>query len=345
MLSRLRLPRRPIADDMAAPDPGADLGPAVLAFLAAQGVPTAPAYYALVHEALADRTSIAAHAIAEAVHAHGPLGRDGADRILAGLAGPSPEQSAAADAENQERLRHQTLHLADLAADAAAATGQFGRDLSAGLEGLDRGVHSVSAMLTAMIDRTCATERQLAAAAEQIEQLRDEVAEARSDAMRDELTGLRNRRGVTAHVAAIADRRARTLAICDIDAFKCVNDSHGHEVGDRVLKVVAAALAEGCAPNLVGRWGGEEFILVLDEANPARAAEIVDSVRLSLCARNLRVRETGESLGRVTFSAGIAAFPAGGFDAALRTADALLYDAKLAGRNRVAIEAVPAKAA
>ena len=336
MLSRLRPRRREDNNDPSAP--AADLGAKVLAYLQTHGIPSSPRYYALVHTALSDSTSLAAHAIAEATD-ETPMSHEVADAILAAMSGGTVE-----DAEEHERLRHQTLHLADLAADAAAATNQFGRDLSAGLGDVESDVRSVTAVLSSMIERTRTTEQRLAAAVQEIEHLRDEVAEARNDAMRDELTGLLNRRGIIDHIAALDPACPRTIAVCDIDRFKAINDGHGHEVGDRVLKVVAATLAEGCAPHLVGRWGGEEFI-VFDQADPAAAAEIIDDVREQLGYRALRVRETGESLGRVTFSAGIAAFNPPPFESALRVADSLLYQAKLAGRNRVLTDTPEAKAA
>jgi diguanylate cyclase len=339
MLSRLR-PRHP--EGLAALADDTDPGMAAFAFLQAQGIPGDPRYYALIHTAFADRTSVEAHAVNAALLDTGRFGREAADALLDQLAREAPDEDAAA--AGQEKLRHQTLHLADLAADAAAATNRFGRDLTAGLGDIDNDVRSAAAILSAMIERSRNTEQKLAAAVEQIEQLRDEVAEARNDAMRDELTGLLNRRGIIDHVAALDPARPRTVAVCDIDAFKAINDGHGHEVGDRVLKVVAAALADGCAPHLVGRWGGEEFIVVLDEASPELAAETVDAVRAELVQRHLRVRETGESLGRVAFSAGVAAFT-GAFDPALRVADALLYQAKLAGRNRVLTDPPAAQAA
>ena len=337
MLSRLR-PRR-AAETTDASGAAPDLGAQVIAWLQTHGIPTAPRYYSLVHTALSDPTSVAAHAINEATLDGTPMSHEKADAILLAMMGP-PEDSG-----EQERLRHQTLHLADLAADAAAATNRFGRDLTAGLDDVENDVRSVTAVLSSMLERTRATEARLAAAVEEIEQLRDEVAEARNDAARDELTGLLNRRGVIEHIAGLDPAHPRTIAVCDIDAFKAINDGHGHEVGDRVLKVVAGALADGCAPHLVGRWGGEEFIVVLDEADPARAAEIIDDVRERLGYRALKVRETGESLGRVTFSAGVAAFNPPPFDLALRTADSLLYQAKLAGRNRVLADPPAARAA
>jgi diguanylate cyclase len=340
MLSRLRPRHREgllaLADD-------ADPGLAAFAFLQAQGIPSDPRYYALIHKAFADRSSIAAHAVNSALIDTGRFSHEAADELLEQLAmGTTPDDEATA--AGQEKLRHQTLHLADLAADAAAATHRFGRDLSAGLGDLNSDVRSAAAILAAMVERSRTTEQALAAAVEQIEQLRDEVAEARNDAMRDELTGLLNRRGIIDHVAALDPARPRTIAVCDIDAFKAINDSHGHEVGDRILKVVADALADGCTPHLVARWGGEEFIVVLDEGDPEAAAEIIDAVRAELVQRHLRVRETGESVGRVAFSAGVAAF-AGPFEPALREADALLYQAKMAGRNRVLSDPPKAQAA
>jgi diguanylate cyclase len=332
MLSRLR-PRPRGAIDEAVPggDPGLD----VLVYLRARGIPSDPAYYGLVHAALTDRRSVQAHAVNEVVERDGALTREGADAILTALAGPGDDAAAASEAvaAGEERLRHQTLHLADLAAQTAAATGQFGRDLSAANDDLDRDAAAATNIIAAMVERTRESERKLAAAAEQIDRLRDEVAAARNDAMRDSLTGLLNRRGVIDHVAGLDDR-PRTIALCDIDAFKAVNDGHGHEVGDRVLKVVAAALEQGCAPHLVGRWGGEEFIVILDETDPASAVGIIDAIRADLASRRLRARETGAYLGVVSFSAGVTALVEP-LDDALRTADALLYRAKTGGRNRV----------
>jgi diguanylate cyclase len=340
MLSRLRLRRSGALHDPSTPAPP-DHGAAVLAWLQARAIPSDPRYYALVHTALSDRHSLAAHALSEAEIGGTALDHDGVDRLLEAIAGRVPSLDRMA--EESDRLHYQSLHLADLAANAAAATSQFGRDLSAGIDDIENANQSVTAVITAMVQRTRTSERQLAAAVEQIEQLRDEVAEARNDAMRDELTGLLNRRGVLDHLASL-DARPRTLAVCDIDAFKAINDGHGHEVGDRVLKVVAAALADGCSPHLVGRWGGEEFLVLLDEADPAIAAEIIDGVREELSYRSLKVRETGAALGTITFSAGVAEYAAG-FDPALRMADALLYQAKVAGRNRVIADPPAAQAA
>jgi len=336
MLSRLRQrPREATHDAVTDAPSNGDPGLEVLVYLRARGIPSDPRYYGLVHAALTDRTSIAAHAVSEVVERDGVLTLATADAILTAMAGPTDAAAEASEAvaAGEERLRHHTLQLADLASRAAAETGQFGRDLSAGLDDLDQEAAAVASIVTAMVERTRVSEQKLAVAVEQIDRLREEVAQARSDAMRDALTGLLNRRGVIDHVAALDDQ-PRTIALCDIDSFKGINDGHGHEVGDRVLKVVAEALERGCSPHLVGRWGGEEFIVVFDEADSAKAARCIDKVREELSGRRLRARETGESLGMVSFSAGVTTLVEP-LDDALRIADARLYRAKIGGRNRV----------
>ena len=145
MLSRLRPRRREEGPD---PSTAADLGATVLSYLAGHGIPSAPRYYALVHAALSDKTSLAAHAIAEATDA-APMSHELADAILAAMSGGTVEH-----AEEHERIRHQTIHLADLAADAAAATNRFGKDLSEGLGDIESDVRSVTAVLSAMIERS-----------------------------------------------------------------------------------------------------------------------------------------------------------------------------------------------
>ncbi len=98
-----------------------------------------------------------------------------------------------------------------------------------------------------------------------------------------------------------------SLAFCDIDHFKKINDAHGHDAGDRVLKFVGTLLAkisdEKCH---VARHGGEEFVMLFRGFTVAEAAKIVDDARADLSERNLVDRKTGERMDHVTFSGGIA---------------------------------------
>jgi diguanylate cyclase (GGDEF)-like protein len=158
----------------------------------------------------------------------------------------------------------------------------------------------------------------------------------------DALTGLPNRRATEralASTTAIAERTGApfAVAIVDVDHFKTFNDKHGHEAGDLVLQTVARAIREELRPgDHAGRWGGEEFLIVLPGADVEGGARVLERVRR--CVEMYHVEWRGKMLG-VTLSAGLTAcpeiIPAGG--AVLASADAALYAAKRGGRNTLVV--------
>jgi len=190
-----------------------------------------------------------------------------------------------------------------------------------------------------MIDRTRSAEQALDAATGEARALRAKLDRARAEANHDVLTGLPNRRAFEAHYD---ERKAAggpmAIAICDIDHFKSINDSHGHSVGDRVLKAVAEVMRTECHSHLVARLGGEEFVMLFSGIGTSEARDLVEQARQKLGSRNLRVRETDRPIGVVTFSAGITNCAEGeSRETALGRADAMLYLAKANGRNRVEV--------
>jgi diguanylate cyclase (GGDEF)-like protein len=157
----------------------------------------------------------------------------------------------------------------------------------------------------------------------------------------DDLTGLRNRRGLK--VALLrelrrAERYGRDLSLMqiDVDRFKQVNDRYGHGVGDRVLQAVAKALQVGVRQvDVVARTGGEEFVVVAPETPLADALQIAERLRALVAGVSLPV---GDQLVQVTISAGVASCRTTGRidpQLLLRRADEALYRAKALGRNRV----------
>jgi len=193
-----------------------------------------------------------------------------------------------------------------------------------------------------MIEKTAAAEMQMRQSATQIETMRGNLDQAREQAETDALTGLFNRRAFERELGAAAERAKihgtpLSVAFCDIDHFKLVNDTHGHDIGDRVLSFVGKVLVENVGKRgIVARHGGEEFVLLFDSMTPEDAYEIVDIARYDLAKRNIIDRNAGQPIGTVTMSAGVAAL---GLDAnisnMLRRADRALYRAKREGRNRV----------
>lgn len=155
----------------------------------------------------------------------------------------------------------------------------------------------------------------------------------------DGLTGLGNRHSGAERLEAERSRAERhrgtfSLAIADVDDFKAVNDRHGHEAGDILLKELGHTLrSEMRREDTCARWGGEEFLFLLPETDGAAAKALMEKLLAS--ARNLRVRYRGNVL-RCTLSAGTATFrPGRTTDDLLREADAGLYRAKSLGKNRL----------
>jgi diguanylate cyclase (GGDEF)-like protein len=141
-----------------------------------------------------------------------------------------------------------------------------------------------------------------------------------------------------------AARYNRPLAVgfVDIDLFKSVNDSHGHHVGDVVLRSVADVLRASLrATDMLGRYGGEEFMLILPETSVEDAASLAEKLRLLVGTTPIRVDE--QLTVDVTVSIGVAGGPGGNLrlDALVRDADAAMYSAKSLGRNQVYVFAEP----
>jgi diguanylate cyclase (GGDEF)-like protein len=166
---------------------------------------------------------------------------------------------------------------------------------------------------------------------------RDERFEALEQlAATDPLTGLSNRRGCEKRIAgeisrAERERKPLSCIMLDIDRFKQVNDTLGHQAGDQVLKELSTMLRQSVrAYDIVARWGGEEFLLILPGADLEAARLLAERIRVGV----QKLPTSGP--GSVTISAGAAEFDADyDFEATLRTADRRMYEAKAAGRNCV----------
>jgi diguanylate cyclase (GGDEF)-like protein len=172
-------------------------------------------------------------------------------------------------------------------------------------------------------------------------------------ATHDGLTGLANRRCLDATIErefrrAVRSRQPLSVVLIDIDHFKDYNDCYGHPAGDDCLCAIARSI-EGClrrAGDLAGRWGGEEFVVVLPGSDATRAVAFAETIRLAV--RGLALQHGRSERGIVTLSAGVATFvpgrSAGAWQALVADADAALYVAKASGRDTVNVHA-PAQVA
>jgi two-component system, cell cycle response regulator len=151
----------------------------------------------------------------------------------------------------------------------------------------------------------------------------------------DALTGISNRRTFETYLEREVSRAGRngeqvTLVMFDIDHFKSINDTHGHQTGDEVLKKVAATLANGCRDfDVPARYGGEEFAIVLPSCSAKESLVVAERLRRSI--------GEAENPVAITASAGVATFPTHAADPErlIAAADEALYESKRAGRDRV----------
>ncbi len=172
--------------------------------------------------------------------------------------------------------------------------------------------------------------------------LRDNVQAAIELAVVDALTGLNNRRFLETHLPNVLDQAAHngrplSLMILDIDHFKNVNDTYGHDAGDEVLKVFAQRVKRVLrGADLVCRLGGEEFVVVMPDTSLAIAERVAERVRAAIEGEPFPIDGSGARTISVTTSIGLAERGAeANPDALMRRADKALYGSKAAGRNRV----------
>ena len=191
-------------------------------------------------------------------------------------------------------------------------------------------------------------EARLTASKQEINTLQQNLEVVRTESLTDPLTGLSNRKyfdqsidkmiaGATEHSEPLS------LLMTDIDHFKAFNDTWGHLTGDQVLRLVAQSLRHNVkGQDIAARYGGEEFAVILPNTVLRSALSVADHIRRAVMSKELMKRSTGQNLGRVTISLGVAQMHRGDTPQSLiARADACLYAAKRNGRNRVICETDP----
>ena len=197
----------------------------------------------------------------------------------------------------------------------------------------------------AMAKQSREVERQLRQSCSEVGQLKEQLDDARREAMTDALTGIANRKMFDfmlreAAIESVDSGEVLCLLFLDIDHFKQFNDNFGHAVGDQVLKLLAAVLKETCkGQDTPARYGGEEFAVILPRTSIENAARLAENIRQRIASKPIVNRKTGDQLGRVQVSIGVADFVWGEpVRSLVDRADKALYQAKNSGRNRVVVQ-------
>ena len=210
-------------------------------------------------------------------------------------------------------------------------------------------IKDVVARLVAATRETAAANRTLESRLKdtrsEVQDLRQALESIRTENLTDPLTTLANRKHLDASLIAAVDHASLSgeplsLLMIDVDRFKDFNDTWGHLTGDQVLRLVAMSVKGAVRPtDTAARFGGEEFAIILPQSSLQSGQIVAERIRQTVMSRELVKRSTGEALGRITVSIGIATFMAG--DNALlliERADKCLLQAKRTGRNKAVSE-------
>ncbi|MDH3453049.1 MAG: GGDEF domain-containing protein [Gammaproteobacteria bacterium] len=227
-------------------------------------------------------------------------------------------------------------------------TSRFGDSLSECGEKIQANPGSVASMIQELIRHTKAMQASNASLQASLDQhaleakaLRAQLQSARRKAVTDALTGLLNRQGFDKAVQEISEEaeaeHANCLVMLDIDNFKNVNDTYGHLFGDRIIKTVAEVLRKTIkGKDAAARFGGDEFVILLPDTPLAGALSVAESIRKAIDRARIRRSDSGETIGNLALSAGVAQMRDGeSIQELLERADQALYQSKQNGRNRV----------
>ncbi|MEW6439871.1 MAG: diguanylate cyclase [bacterium] len=258
-----------------------------------------------------------------------------------------------------ERLMEETYRILRESLDKVASTGDATEAYSARLrhflarfgeekEGAVRLKEMIGELVLetrSMIEASSELKDQLDRAEREAESLRKELKTVQREATRDVLTGLYNRKHIEGELRSLyagfcTDRVPFSVIMIDIDHFKKINDTFGHRIGDAVLEFIGAALKGAVkGRDVPGRYGGEEFVVLLPMTTCENACRLAENLRAEISTKCFKVARTQRQIGMVTISAGVAEIR--GQDdpeSVVARADRALYLAKEMGRNRVRSE-------
>jgi len=321
----------------------------VLPLMAAQEAALHPVSYTLWYEHVAALNPELTEVLAARLKAGASLTEEDVYELYARYIMPSDREVLERLCEKFRTLIEETTQASTVVAE---DTGRYRQALEQSRNQLSEAgtLESVRGVVAELISETQRMEGTARTTSERLDDrtqklrlLTEQLQLARAEALLDPLTGLRNRRGFERAIEELGGIAGAALLVVDIDHFKQINDTHGHLLGDKAVRAIGRILHESIKRrDLVGRWGGEEFAVLLVHTALAGASAVAEQIRAAVERLRIRKMDGTELDGRLTISLGVAVAQDGdGFDDLMRRADSALYRAKREGRNRVCVAPDP----
>jgi diguanylate cyclase len=331
-----------------------------LAEMARYDVSPTPRNYAVWLSYAARRSPALIRAIEETIASGGSFSSEQLDDLFVRHVADETQKELYKDAGR--RLQEAVGHLIEKLGEATGQTRAYSKRLDAwstelgttqSLDRLREMLAEIAVDTQRVLEKNDVLEHQLMRSTGEVEELRRNLAAVRHEAMTDGLTGLANRKFFDSHLreatrVATALAEPLSLLLIDIDRFKQFNDTWGHQLGDKVLNLVARTLTD-CVKgrDVTARFGGEEFAIVLEATSHEAALAVAEQIRTAMMRRKVVRKDSKADLGQVTVSIGVGLYrPGESVESLIERTDSALYAAKRAGRNRVTSERqLPAEAA
>lgn len=318
-------------------------------FFLRNGLDVTPRNLAIAHAAMSGSDLTLAQKVGERQIAGQAISQEWLDEVSSG---PMPVEKQREQVDQMmARLERSIAGFAATAKNAQNATANYRGEFSEHLSRADTASQQDEngdflTISRAMLETLQRIETSMKRSQAETEELQQRLSKARAEADSDHLTGLPNRRAFerelyAAQVKALDHGTPLFLAIADIDHFKRVNDTFGHETGDRLLRVIAQILQKFASHDcFVARHGGEEFVMLLHAESIDNAKDKLDRARREVESRKFVARAQNRPVGKVTFSAGLAdVLESENPRDALVAADDALYRSKESGRNQITVAA------
>lgn len=262
--------------------------------------------------------------------------------------------SATRDRDWSNRIEAVTERIVDALTAAGSETEEYGAALktfSGGLQNADD-IEQIRGLVVNIIKETDAMDAwskelndRVNESANEINALRKALEDSKRDALTDSLTGVANRKCFDQEIYVAAQEsvdsgQPLSLVLADLDYFKTFNDTHGHQLGDQVLRLVGKVLYDSVkGKDTAARYGGEEFAIILPDTTSGGATAVAENIRKTVASKRLKKKGSDDAIGAVTMSLGVTSFHSGeDISNFIERADQALYMAKELGRNRVICE-------